>query len=389
MLRRSTSTAGVARHIRRWLPAVVAATAAVLAVAATVPSTLAGAIPVTTRTPATGQNLAATVSPSATPAPAPAFTRVFRADFDTPDLPPDCGPYGGPRGVLASSWSDIDQIRVAGGQLRLGIARKPNGDRSLATGGIECSPLARTYGRFGIRAKIPRGEGLESFFVLWPENGGERDSSGITLRAPGAETAYVSNGYGGATDGRAVPGRYADGFHTYVMEWTPDGTRFLVDDRVIFASPHAFAGRRWLGVAASGGDTLTGLPDESATLPAQLLVDWIDIAAYAAAPAAGQPVTASPVPGPRPTPAPLSPSVVVVAGVDPPKTEPPPSLAAANAGDKGGLPVRVTVGAVTLAVLLLALAAGLVRQGLRVGGGWHRCTAVRRRRRGAAHRRVS
>ncbi|HEU4421426.1 MAG TPA: family 16 glycosylhydrolase [Pilimelia sp.] len=371
MLRRDTSTAGVARRIRRLLLAVLAATAGAMAASAGAPAT--PAVPARVPAPA-----------GTTGAPAPVWKPILRADFDSATLPAGCTQAGGPSGVQAASWYDPEQVRAGDGYLRLGIALKPNGARPLATGGMDCVGLARTYGRFEIRAKLPPGGGIESVFTLWPEDGGEAESSRFTLAAPDAAAAQVSNAQGGGVvERKAVAGRYADDFHTYTVEWLPAGTRFLVDGRTIVMGTRAYARNRWLGIGVSGGGALAEWPDIGASTPHALLVDWFAISAYAPA---GAPSTAAPVPpGPRPTPAPLSRSVVAAAADATPPADPSP--VPGRAGAARGLPTSVLVGAAAIAVLLLGLAGVFVREGLRAASGWHRCARVRRHRRPTPHRR--
>jgi hypothetical protein len=354
--------------MRRWLPAVVAATIGATAAVAGIPATLASPAPLV-----------------GTGAPPPVWRPVVRVDFDSSALPAGCTPAQGPSGVQAASWYDAEQVQVGGGHLRLGIAQKLNGNRPLAAGGIDCAALARTYGRFDIRAKVPREKGIDSVFMLWPEDGGDAESSRITLAASDVETAQVTNGYGAGSESAAVTGSYADGFHTYTMEWSPHGSRFLVDDRPIFTSARAYARNRWLGIGVSGGDVLVDRPDVGASMAEALLVDWFAISAYVPA---GSPVPTTPpaTPGPRPTPAPVSPSVVAAAAVDTPPADLPSAVAPASV--ERGLPTSVSVIAAVVAALLLGFAGLLVREALRAAGGWHRCTGARRHGRHTTHRRT-
>jgi beta-glucanase (GH16 family) len=336
----------------RWVHAAAALTLAALAAPAT-PAAPAQAAPAPAQ---------------AAPAPAPAWQPVTRADFNGDRLPSGCGMYGGPHGGPAASWYDGDQVTVSGGSMHLGIVRKPNGGRTYATGGIGCWSLARAYGKFEIRAKVPAGKGMDSYIALWPSSGGEGDWTGIELFAPngrtGKETAYLTNGFGGGTDkvGGPVAGRYADGFHTYGFEWWPQGVRILMDGRALHTSTRSYPGKRWLAIALSSGDPLTGLPDDG-TLPNEFVIDWFAISSYVpgkanpSAPASASPATSPPA---DPSGAPAQPPVAeqsAASGTAPPGRNAAPAAAGAN--DTGS---RWPLVALVLGVLAVAGA----------GGWWYR-----------------
>ncbi|HEY7486907.1 MAG TPA: family 16 glycosylhydrolase [Streptosporangiaceae bacterium] len=214
----------------------------------------------------------------------PGWRPAYRADFSGGSLPRTCGSYGGPHGGEAASWYDPKQIRVSGGLLHLGIQRKSSGDRTYATGGVGCWSLARTYGKFDIRAKVPHGKGMDSYLVLWPEKensrGGEGDWSGMELLTPGTERVYVTNGYGSGVSRTDTARRLSDGFHTYTFEWAPHWSRMLIDGQVVYRGTRAFTGRRWLGLALSSGDALTGVPNANTRIPNEFAIDWFAISAY-------------------------------------------------------------------------------------------------------------
>jgi beta-glucanase (GH16 family) len=214
----------------------------------------------------------------------PSWKLVVRETFSGSALPKGCGAYGpSPHGGPAASWYDPAQARVSKGLLHLRITRKRGFDRPYATGGVGCWSLARTYGRFEVRAKVPKGKGIDSYLVLWPVQGDDdRDWSGIELLAPRKERAYLTNGDGTRKHGKVVPGTYTDAFHTYRFDWTPRSFAIRVDGKVVFRDTAAFAGKRWLGMAVSSGDNLTGLPNAATKIPSEFAVDWIKIYAYQA-----------------------------------------------------------------------------------------------------------
>src|SRR5204862_192229 len=99
-----------------------------------------------------------------------------------------------------------------------------------------------TYGRFEVRVKLPRGQGLwPSFWLLganyssvgWPacgeldimENVGREPNIVLgAMHGPG----YSGSGYIGRL--YTLPsGAFADDFHTFALEWTPNQVKWFVD----------------------------------------------------------------------------------------------------------------------------------------------------------------
>jgi len=204
------------------------------------------------------------------------WTPSWTEEFSGTGMTSGCGSYGGGNDDGANAWSP-DQVTVSGDRLHLGLVRRENRGNPLTSGGVGCWGRAQTYGRFEIRARVPRGKGLNSQIVLWPENGGAADRTGIELLARGTETAYITNGWGAGAERTSVPGRYSDTFHTYVIEWTPQYTRIVQDGKVLFRSERSYTGSRWLGLVVSSGDRRTGLPGPATPLPADFQIDRISV----------------------------------------------------------------------------------------------------------------
>ncbi|MFF2524738.1 discoidin domain-containing protein [Streptomyces liangshanensis] len=104
-----------------------------------------------------------------------------------------------------------------------------------------------TYGKVSARLKLPVGDGFWPAFwllgsdvdnpsVSWPgsgetdimENIGYGDWTSTALHGPG----YSADGNIGRTQTFPGGGR-VDQWHTYAVEWQPEGMRFTVDDRVV------------------------------------------------------------------------------------------------------------------------------------------------------------
>lgn len=280
--------------------------------------------------------MAAETASALAPRAASSWKPVRTEEFSGTALPKGCGRYGGPYTGGASYWIAQDAV-VSGGLLHLKLERRSAGGRSWTSGGVGCWDWAQTYGKFEIRAKVPSGKGIDSYFTLWPVKGASW--TGVELLAPGPETAYVTNGHGTATpDTSRVAGRYSDAFHTYLVEWTPKLTRISMDGHVLYTSTLSYPGPRWFGMVVSNGDALTGVPDAATRLPAEFQIDYVRIFSFTGVePAAVKPpVTPSSVPT---TPAAIATPTPSAATKLPPTTSvaSEPAAEAANAGLAGGV----------------------------------------------------
>ncbi|WP_066949428.1 discoidin domain-containing protein [Streptomyces lushanensis] len=148
-----------------------------------------------------------------------------------------------------------NNIRTENGSLVLeskyckGCTTVPGGGRyDFTSGRIDTNTkFDFTYGKVSGRMRLPVGDGFWPAFwllgsdvdnpaVSWPgsgetdimENIGYGDWTSTALHGPG----YSADGNIGKTQTFPNGGR-ADEWHTYAVEWQPEGMRFTVDDRVV------------------------------------------------------------------------------------------------------------------------------------------------------------
>ncbi|MFI1506031.1 ricin-type beta-trefoil lectin domain protein [Streptomyces sp. NPDC020597] len=167
-----------------------------------------------------------------------------------------------------------------------------------------------TYGHVEARMKIPRGQGMwPAFWMLgddigrvgWPDSG-EID----VMENVGFEPATVHgtlhgpgySGSGGIGAGYSLPGgqAFADAFHTFAVDWSPNAITWSVDGAVYQRrTPADLGGRRWvfdkpffLILNLAVGGYWPGDPDGGTAFPRQLLVDHVRVSTGAAQPAAGR-----------------------------------------------------------------------------------------------------
>ncbi|MFJ6656622.1 lectin [Streptomyces sp. NPDC091377] len=155
------------------------------------------------------------------------------------------------------------------------------------------------YGHVEARLKVPRGQGMwPAFWMLgndlgqvgWPASG-EID----VMENVGFEPATVHgtlhgpgySGSGGIGAAYSLPGgqAFADGFHTFAVDWAPDSITWSVDGTVYQRrTPADLGGRQWvfnkpffLILNLAVGGYWPGDPDGSTVFPQQLVVDHVSV----------------------------------------------------------------------------------------------------------------
>ncbi|SEH00340.1 Beta-glucanase, GH16 family [Nonomuraea solani] len=162
---------------------------------------------------------------------------------------------------------------------------------------LTAATFTRAYGRFEARMKLPRGQGIwPAFWMLgndigsvgWP-NSGEidimenigREPSTVhgTLHGPGY------SGAGGIGAGHSIGGVFADAFHTFAVDWSPNLIIWYVDGvEYQRRTPADLGGNRWvfdhpffmiMNVAVGGH--WPGYPDASTTFPQAMAIDYVRV----------------------------------------------------------------------------------------------------------------
>ena len=160
--------------------------------------------------------------------------------------------------------------------------------------------FSRTYGRFEARIKLPFGQGMwPAFWMLgddiekadWP-GCGEIDIMENVGKEPSMIHGSIHGpGYTGNVGIEApytLPGgkRFADDFHVFAVEWSPDSIAFFVDQTMYVKRTRADLRPGWKWVfdkpfflilnLAVGGDW-PGAPDSSTRFPQEMLVDYVRV----------------------------------------------------------------------------------------------------------------
>ncbi|MFD7685733.1 ricin-type beta-trefoil lectin domain protein [Streptomyces sp. NPDC059781] len=161
--------------------------------------------------------------------------------------------------------------------------------------------FTQAYGRFEARIKVPRGQGMwPAFWMLgddlgtagWP-NSGEIDIMENVGYEPGIVHGTVHgpgySGGGGIGAAYTLPGgaAFADGFHVFAVDWSPEKITWSVDGTTYQTrTPADLGGRKWvydhpffliLNLAV-GGDW-PGSPNAGTAFPQTMTIDYVRVSA--------------------------------------------------------------------------------------------------------------
>lgn len=224
----------------------------------------------------------------------PGWTEVFTDDFNGSSLNRGSwGPYSGMPGGDPGGWWDPSHAVVGNGMLQLRSYRdaahaNPTNPGGYVSGGVSSAhALRQTYGKYLVRFRMDKGEGIAGIMLLWPSNdvwppeidfgedgGGSRDHSTVTLHYGSADNQIA----------RTVSGDFSQ-WHTLGVEWTPGQLVFTMD------------GRDWATIASSGvpsqamemdlqtqagtcGNADDPCPNASTPNEVDMDVDWVAAYAY-------------------------------------------------------------------------------------------------------------
>ena len=157
--------------------------------------------------------------------------------------------------------------------------------------------FTQTYGHFEARIKMSRGQGMwPAFWMLgdniggvgWPQCGEIDIMENVGFEPSTVHGTIHGPGYSGA-GGIGAPysigGAFADGFHTFAVDWAPDRLTWSVDGNVYQTrTPADLGGRQWvfehpffmiLNLAVGG--YWPGDPDGSTPFPNTLTIDYVRV----------------------------------------------------------------------------------------------------------------
>lgn len=220
---------------------------------------------------------------------------------------------GGGNNELQYYTDRSENARVEGGVLRI-IARReaftgPEGTRQYTSARLRTKNRGDwTYGRFEIRARLPKTQGLwpaiwmlptDSVYGGWAGSG-EIDIMELVGHKP-AE-AFGTLHHGGPSPRNRYTGKtfvlpkgdFSEDFHVFALEWEPGVFRWYVDG-VHYQTqtewktegapyPAPFDQRFHLLLNVAVGGNLPRNPDESSVFPQEMTVDYVRVYSRTGAP---------------------------------------------------------------------------------------------------------
>ncbi|MEV4315465.1 family 16 glycosylhydrolase [Actinocrispum sp. NPDC049592] len=162
--------------------------------------------------------------------------------------------------------------------------------------------FSQTYGHFETRLKMSYGQGMwPAFWMLgggnWPADGEIDVMENVGFEPNTVHGTIHGPGYSGAGGiGAAYNGpRFADGFHTFAVDWSPNKIVWSVDGNVYETrTPADLNGNRWvydhpffiiLNLAVGG--YWPGDPNSSTPMPNTLTIDYVRVTNSSSAPPGG------------------------------------------------------------------------------------------------------
>lgn len=159
--------------------------------------------------------------------------------------------------------------------------------------------FSHAYGHYEARIKVPRGQGMwPAFWMLgnnfgdvgWPESGEIDIMENVGFEPTTVHGTLHGPGYSGAEGigaGYTLPGgqHFADAFHTFAVDWSPNRITWSVDGIAYQTrTPADLDGDRWvfdhpffLIVNLAVGGRWPGDPDGGTVFPSQLVVDYVRV----------------------------------------------------------------------------------------------------------------
>lgn len=176
-------------------------------------------------------------------------------------------------------------VSVTGGKMVITSTNQPSHGWPYTSGLVNTrGKLAQLFGRWEIRAKMPRTQGIWPAIWLLPDTGAwppEIDIMELLGHEP--TKMYMSNHWGvwpqhaWKTSSFTGPD-FSAGFHTFACEWYPGRIDFFVDG--VMKARHTDAVPQvpmYLIMNTAVGGNWGGYPDGTTVFPQTLEVDWVKV----------------------------------------------------------------------------------------------------------------
>jgi beta-glucanase (GH16 family) len=215
----------------------------------------------------------------------PDWREVFSDDFTGTKLDPSkWTAYEGPAGGAPDTLWDQSHISVQDGMLQLQSYRDKNDDNKWVSAGISSDVgLRQTYGKYLVRFRFDKGDGITDILLLWPasnewppeidfaeNSGGDRSSMNATLFYNGAADQEIQH---------TVQADFSQ-WHTMGVEWEPGMLNYTLDGKVwaTVQSPDVPTVPMSLDIQTQAGvcgNPANPCPDSSTPKQVNMDIDWV------------------------------------------------------------------------------------------------------------------
>ncbi|MDX6265442.1 MAG: hypothetical protein QOD70_182 [Frankiales bacterium] len=209
------------------------------------------------------------------------WRQVLAEDFTSDTLPSGWGTYSGAPGGNPNGWWKRSHVAVRGEDLHL-LGDWEHG--TFVTGGLMATRWASTYGKYEVRFKVSRAQGVAYALLLWPASGswpsaGEidfaEDAGGGARRGM---TATLHYGAGNAQLQKHVKADFTQ-FQTVGVEWTRGQLVYTLNGKpwATVISPHVPSGpmRLAMQLEAGRGNRWSPAPSRATPRTVDMVIDWV------------------------------------------------------------------------------------------------------------------
>ncbi len=178
-----------------------------------------------------------------------------------------------------------DEVYLENGFLVLRSQKRDKEKRNYTSGLVETKDrFTQTYGRFEIRAKLPRGQGIWPAIWLmnavgkWPP---EIDIVEMLGQEP--DKVYMTNHFGTYPNNQLEGAPYvgldfSKDFHTFTLEWEPEELRWYIDGVKRFSTKKNVPNVPFYIILNTAvGGNWPGYPDETTQFPQFHLIDYVAV----------------------------------------------------------------------------------------------------------------
>lgn len=208
------------------------------------------------------------------------WTQVLAEDFRGRTVPRGWSSYEGqPGGNPFGAWTH-DRVVPTGSALRLHGSWAGN---RFTTGGLMLTGLTQAYGKYEVRFKVDRGQGVSYALLLWPATGQWPHAGEIDFAEDGGgdrkqTTATLHYGWDNSQVQRKAPADFSR-FQTVGVEWTPRKIVYTLNGRpwAVLAGADVPSGPMNLALQleAGRGTPWSAAPTRATPATVDLTVDWV------------------------------------------------------------------------------------------------------------------